>query len=124
MRFSERSYKVLRSHPWKHPPYPSHHPVLVCASRRFRMIGCMCCIVPSFDAGACGQVAAGREPLRDADGKELKPEASGRAVDIQGELLILAVGNGRQAGGGVQLCSGAGESENVTLSSVDSALLN
>ncbi|KAK9807361.1 hypothetical protein WJX73_006241 [Symbiochloris irregularis] len=47
------------------------------------------------------------EPHKDADGRVLQPEAAGTHVDISGELLILAVGNGRQAGGGVQLCSKA-----------------
>ncbi len=32
----------------------------------------------------------------------------GDTVRVEGELLILAVGNGQQAGGGVKLCPGAG----------------
>ena len=33
----------------------------------------------------------------------------GEVLHVQGELLILAVGNGRQAGGGMRLCPYAGE---------------
>lgn len=50
----------------------------------------------------------GEEPHKDADGNVLQAEEAGTHVDISGQLLILAVGNGRQAGGGVQLCSKAG----------------
>lgn len=32
----------------------------------------------------------------------------GQQVDVEGNLLVLAVGNGRQAGGGVRLCPNAG----------------
>ncbi len=33
----------------------------------------------------------------------------GQVLHVQGELLILAVGNGRQAGGGMRLCPYAGK---------------
>ncbi|KAK9822273.1 hypothetical protein WJX74_002034 [Apatococcus lobatus] len=37
----------------------------------------------------------------------VEPVKDGEVVEISGELLILAVGNGQQAGGGVRLCPGA-----------------
>ena len=46
---------------------------------------------------------------RDEDGQLLEPEKPGTMVELEGNLLILAVGNGRQAGGGVQLCPDAGQ---------------
>ena len=45
---------------------------------------------------------------KDEDGQLLEPVKDGTMVDIKGDLLILAVGNGRQAGGGVPLCPDAG----------------
>ena len=45
---------------------------------------------------------------RDADGNLLDPVKDGTMAEIKGDLLILAVGNGRQAGGGVPLCPDAG----------------
>lgn len=40
-------------------------------------------------------------------GHKLVPD--GQVLHVQGELLILAVGNGRQAGGGMRLCPYAGK---------------
>lgn len=37
-----------------------------------------------------------------------KPIPDGQKLHVQGQLLILAVGNGRQAGGGMRLCPHAG----------------
>ena len=69
------------------------------------------------------QVSQGGELglFTNADGQEMHPEAPGTPVDIQGELLILAVGNGRQAGGGVRLCPKAGE--HLKLAGLQQALL-
>ncbi|KAK9802807.1 hypothetical protein WJX73_009820 [Symbiochloris irregularis] len=44
---------------------------------------------------------------KDEDGKKLKPLAEGSTATAEGDLLILAVGNGKQAGGGVLLCPDA-----------------
>lgn len=44
-----------------------------------------------------------------------EPVKDGEVVKISGELLILAVGNGQQAGGGVRLCPGAGEQKTVKI---------
>lgn len=41
-------------------------------------------------------------------GHRLVPD--GQKLHVSGELLILAVGNGRQAGGGMRLCPYAGQS--------------
>ena len=41
-------------------------------------------------------------------GYRLVPD--GQKLHVSGELLILAVGNGRQAGGGMRLCPYAGQS--------------
>ena len=40
-------------------------------------------------------------------GHRLVPD--GQKLHVSGELLILAVGNGRQAGGGMRLCPYAGQ---------------
>lgn len=40
-------------------------------------------------------------------GRKLVPD--GQKLHVSGELLILAVGNGRQAGGGMRLCPYAGQ---------------
>ena len=45
---------------------------------------------------------------KDDDGNLLDPVKDGTMAEIKGDLLILAVGNGRQAGGGVPLCPDAG----------------
>ena len=45
---------------------------------------------------------------KDEEGELLEPVKDGTMVDIKGDLLILAVGNGQQAGGGVPLCPDAG----------------
>lgn len=58
-------------------------------------------------------IGKGDEPPKDSEGNVLQAEAAGTHVDISGQLLILAVGNGRQAGGGVQLCSKAGGASQV-----------
>lgn len=39
-----------------------------------------------------------------------RPIPDGQKLHVQGQLLILAVGNGRQAGGGMRLCPYAGQS--------------
>ena len=46
----------------------------------------------------------------DEDGRLLEPEKQGTVAEVSGDLLVLAVGNGRQAGGGVPLCPDAGDS--------------
>ena len=43
----------------------------------------------------------------------------GQVLHVQGELLILAVGNGRQAGGGMRLCPYAGQRTQPTTSPHD-----
>ncbi len=45
--------------------------------------------------------------------------ADGQVLHVQGELLILAVGNGRQAGGGMRLCPYAGQCTQPTTSPSD-----
>lgn len=40
-------------------------------------------------------------------------------LHVQGELLILAVGNGRQAGGGMRLCPYAGQCTQCTANPSD-----
>lgn len=44
-----------------------------------------------------------------SSGHKLVPD--GQKLHVSGELLILAVGNGRQAGGGMRLCPYAGQSQ-------------
>ena len=46
---------------------------------------------------------------KDERGQRLEPVAAGSKAHLQGDLLILAVGNGRQAGGGMELCPDAGD---------------
>ena len=41
-------------------------------------------------------------------GRTYKLVPDGQQLHVQGELLILAVGTGRQAGGGMRLCPHAG----------------
>ena len=45
---------------------------------------------------------------KDERGQRLEPVAKDSTAHLQGDLLILAVGNGRQAGGGMELCPDAG----------------
>ena len=45
---------------------------------------------------------------KDDEGRLLPPEPEGTLAEVSGDLLVLAVGNGRQAGGGVPLCPDAG----------------
>ena len=51
----------------------------------------------------------------------VEPVKDGEVVKISGELLILAVGNGQQAGGGVRLCPGAGMHAQSSCSPLPSA---
>ena len=46
---------------------------------------------------------------KDERGATLQPVAPDSRASFEGDLLILAVGNGRQAGGGLELCPDAGE---------------
>ncbi len=53
-----------------------------------------------------GPSTSNRQTAATASGHKLVPD--GQMLHVQGELLILAVGNGRQAGGGMRLCPYAG----------------
>ena len=50
-----------------------------------------------------------------SSGRPYKLVPDGQKLHVQGELLILAVGNGRQAGGGMLLCPHAGNRNSVEL---------
>lgn len=56
------------------------------------------------------QISTGPEKGRPKDsfGKVLKPLPEGTEAKAEGDLLILAVGNGKQAGGQIPLCPNAG----------------
>ncbi|DBA94999.1 TPA: hypothetical protein ACH3X1_002521 [Trebouxia sp. C0004] len=58
-----------------------------------------------------------RQAAPNANRHKLVPD--GQVLHVQGELLILAVGNGRQAGGGMRLCPYAGLCTQSTASSDD-----
>ena len=45
---------------------------------------------------------------RDEEGRKLEVMAEGSTARAEGDLLVLAVGNGKQAGGGIPLCPDAG----------------
>ena len=62
---------------------------------------------PPPDEAKANHTESGDGGASTASGHRLVPD--GEKLHISGELLILAVGNGRQAGGGMRLCPYAGK---------------
>ena len=69
------------------------------------------CTSTLLKLGAGMQITTGPEEdwPTDEHGNTVRPLPDGSSAQLDGDLLVLAVGNGRQAGGGVELCPDAGQ---------------